>query len=127
MSDTQILKEIAEELDFEGWSMYADEIREAAEEIQILSDVIDEQENRLKALLVPAEKATGKEGSTAVLTYIARLEEEIQRLRELIAFALEGLDSAPRSWGLKITHSDHIRKNMERAGMEPLAKQEAEQ
>jgi len=47
--------------------------------------------------------------------------EEIERLRELLDFALEGLDSAPRSWGLDITHSNHIRRNMERKGMEPLA------
>jgi hypothetical protein len=39
--------------------------------------------------------------------------EEIQQLRELLAFAIEGLDSAPRSWGLDITHVNKIRRDLE--------------
>lgn len=34
MSDQQTLKEIAETLDFEGWSMDSDEISEVAKEIR---------------------------------------------------------------------------------------------
>jgi hypothetical protein len=42
MSDLETLEEIASDIDSEGWSDYADDIRGAAEEIQQLRDAIDE-------------------------------------------------------------------------------------
>jgi len=67
-----------------------------------MSDLIDELTNWANSC--------DYQGEAEILL---RAAEEIQRLRELLDFALDGLDSTPRSWGLKITHSDNIRRRLE--------------
>jgi hypothetical protein len=42
MSDLETLEEIASDIDSEGWSDYADDIRGAAEEIQQLRDLLNQ-------------------------------------------------------------------------------------
>lgn len=53
----------------------------AAKTIKELQDIADNQKLIIRGLLEPAEKVTGKEGSTAVLVYISRLEQQTQELQ----------------------------------------------
>ncbi len=47
-----------------------------------LHAIIDEQKRLIESLTAGIPEATGKEGSTAILTYIARLESELEAYRQ---------------------------------------------
>jgi hypothetical protein len=75
-----------------------------------MNDMLKKHEAIIQSLLNDEYEDRGLE---LLRRFALEQAEEIQRLRELLNFALDGLDSIPRSWGLKITHSEKIRKRLD--------------